>query len=218
MVVSSEVVVILGTRPEIIKTAPVIREMRESNQIDPYVIHTNQHYDHSMSAAFFESLNLESPDEHLGVGSGTHAEQTADGLVAVGKLLNSRKPDAVLAQGDTNAVLSAAIAASKLPMHFCHIEAGIRSFDRSMPEEVNRVLADKAADLCFAPTARAVRNLHDEGVKDGVYETGNTIVDACLEHSSIADSESQTLEKLGLSRGGYAVTTIHRASNTGDQG
>lgn len=213
----SEVVFILGTRPEIIKTAPVLREIRKNGKIESYVVHTNQHYDHNMSGTFFESLNLQSPDKHLEVGSGTHAEQTADGLVAVEQILKSREPEAVLAQGDTNAVLSTAIAASKLPVDFCHIEAGIRSFDRSMPEEMNRVLADNVADLCFTPTPQAVENLHAEGVKNGVYETGNTVVDACLEHRSIAESESKILERLELHHGGYAVTTIHRASNTDDR-
>ena len=207
---------VVGTRPEIIKTAPVLRAARESDVIDPYLVHTDQHYDDNMSAAFFEALNLESPNEHLGVGSGTQAEQTADGLVEVEQLLKTREPAAVLAQGDTNAVLSTAIAASKLPVEFGHIEAGIRSFDRSMPEETNRILADKVADLCGAPTAGAVDNLAAEGIEDGVYETGNTVVDACLEHSAIAESESEILDQFELTPEEYAVTTIHRASNTDD--
>jgi UDP-N-acetylglucosamine 2-epimerase (non-hydrolysing) len=207
---------IVGTRPEIIKTAPVLRATRDSDAISPYLVHTDQHYDDNMSAAFFEALNLEPPDEHLGVGSGTQAEQTADGLVTIERLLTSREPKAVLAQGDTNAVLSTAIAASKLPVEFGHIEAGIRSFDRSMPEEVNRVVADTVADLCFAPTSRAVENLSAEGVVDGVYETGNTVVDACLEHRSIAESTSEVLDSFDFTTGEYVVATIHRPGNTDD--
>jgi len=169
-----------------------------------------------MSADFFKALDLESPDEYLGVGSGSQAEQTADGLVAIERLLEAREPEAVIAQGDTNAVLSTAIGASKLPVEFGHIEAGIRSHDRSMPEEINRTLADHVADLCFAPTTVAVEHLSAEGINDGVYETGNTIVDACLEHHSIAESESEILSEFQLTAGEYAVATIHRARNTDD--
>jgi UDP-N-acetylglucosamine 2-epimerase (non-hydrolysing) len=212
----SEIVFVVGTRPEIIKTAPVLRAVRDSNELSPYLIHTDQHYDSNMSGAFFESLNLDLPDEHLGVGSGTHAEQTAKGLISIGQILRSRDPAVVLAQGDTNAVLSTAIAASKLSTDFGHIEAGIRSFDRTMPEEVNRILADKVANLCFVPTSRGVKNLSAEGIKDGVYQTGNTVVDACLKHKSIGESASNILDRLGLVPQKYAVTTIHRASNTDD--
>jgi UDP-N-acetylglucosamine 2-epimerase (non-hydrolysing) len=169
-----------------------------------------------MSGEFFEALNLGFPDDHLGVHSGTQAEQTANGLIAIEQLLEERAPAVVLAQGDTNAVLSTAIAASKLPVAFGHIEAGIRSFDRSMPEEVNRVLADHVAELCFAPTSTAVDNLSAEGIEAGVYQTGNTIVDACLQHRSIADSESDVLTRFDLNPDSYAVTTIHRPINTDD--
>jgi len=212
----SKIVFVVGTRPEIIKTAPVLRAIREIDVISPYLVHTDQHYDDNMSRAFLEALNLQSPDEHLGVGSGTQAEQTADGLVEIERILMSQSPQAILAQGDTNAVLSTAIAASKLPVDFGHNESGIRSFDRSMPEEVNRIIADKIADLCFAPTSRAVENLSADGFNEGVYKTGNTTVDACLEHSSIAESTSEILGRFDLTAGEYAETTIHRSSNTDD--
>lgn len=207
---------IVGTRPEIIKTAPVLRAVRNTKSLNAYLAHTDQHYDDNMSAAFFEALDLGLPDEHLGVGSGTQAEQTAEGLVAIERLLEDRAPAAVLAQGDTNAVLSTAIAASKLSVDVGHIEAGIRSFDRSMPEEVNRVLADHVSDLCFAPTTVAVDNLTAEGIDTGVYETGNTVVDACLQHRSIAESASDVLDRFGLSSGEYAAATIHRPVNADD--
>lgn len=212
----AEVVFVVGTRPEIIKTAPVLRAVRERDSLVAYLVHTDQHYDDNMSGTFFEALDLAPPDEHLGVGSGTQGEQTAEGLVAVEEVLRERSPAAVLAQGDTNAVLSTAIAASKLPVDFGHVEAGIRSFDRSMPEEVNRVLADNVADYCFAPTSGAVENLRAEGIEAGVHETGNTVVDACRQHRSIAAEASDVLERFDLEPGAYAAVTIHRPVNADD--
>ncbi|QKG92035.1 UDP-N-acetylglucosamine 2-epimerase (non-hydrolyzing) [Halorubrum salinarum] len=211
-----EIVFVVGTRPEIIKTAPVLRAVRDSDALDVHVVHTDQHYDDNMSAAFFEVLNLGMPDEHLGVGSGTQGEQTAKGLMKIERLLGDRSPAAVLAQGDTNAVLSTALSASKLPVDFGHIESGIRSYDRSMPEETNRVLADHVAELNFAPTDVAVENLADEGIEDGVHATGNTVVDACLQHRSFAESESTILDDFGLTAGKFVAVTIHRPVNTDD--
>lgn len=210
----AEIIFVVGTRPEIIKTAPVLQSVKQSPVLNQYLVHTNQHYDDNMSATFFESLNLDDPDEHLEVGSGTQAIQTADGLIKIEEILAEREPEAVVAQGDTNAVLSTAIAASKLDVDFAHIEAGIRSYDRSMPEEVNRILADDVADLLFAPTSTAVNNLLSEGIETGVHETGNTIVDACLRHRSIAESNSKILERLDLLEDKYAIATIHRPTNT----
>lgn len=211
-----EVVVVVGTRPEIVKMAPVVRALSDHPSLEPTLVHTDQHYDSELSDDFFEALSLPRPDAHLGVGSGRHEEQTADGLVAVADELRSREPAAVLAEGDTNAVLSTALAASKLPVAFGHVEAGIRSFDRSMPEEVNRELADRVADLAFAPTETAAGNLSDEGVEDGVVVTGNTVVDACLEHVEVAARESDVLERFGLREERYVVATIHRERNTDD--
>ncbi|WP_254546353.1 non-hydrolyzing UDP-N-acetylglucosamine 2-epimerase [Halomarina pelagica] len=208
-----ELVVVVGTRPEIIKMAPVIRAAEGT--FDRYLVHTGQHYDAEMSGAFFEALDLPTPDSNLEIGSGTQGEQTADALVGVERLLLERDPAAVVALGDTNAVLSTALAASKLPTTFGHVEAGLRSFDRSMPEEVNRVVADHVADLSFAPTEQAVANLAEEGVTDGVHETGNTIVDACREHAPLAAERSSVLERFDL-EGRYVAATIHRASNTDD--
>ncbi|PSP99055.1 UDP-N-acetylglucosamine 2-epimerase (non-hydrolyzing) [Halobacteriales archaeon QS_5_70_17] len=208
-----ELAVVVGTRPEIIKMAPVVRAA--TDRFDLHLVHTGQHYDDEMSGAFFASLDLPAPDENLSIGSGTQAEQTADGLVGVESMLTEREPAAVLALGDTNAVLSTAIAASKLPTAFGHIEAGLRSFDRTMPEEVNRVVADHVAEFSFAPTEQAVEHLADEGVTAGVYETGNTIVDACREHVPLAEERSDVLEELGLPEP-YVAATIHRPHNTDD--
>lgn len=211
-----EVCVVLGTRPEFIKMAPVIRALQQTASLTPYIVHTNQHYDKELSKAFFSNLELPNPDRNLQVGSGTQGEQTAEGLVGVERLLDERSPPVVLAQGDTNAVLSTALAASKTQVLFGHVEAGIRSFDRSMPEEVNRVLADQVTDLAFAPTEEAAENLAAEGVNEDVYVTGNTVVDACREHLEISETQSDIQTELDLHGEEYIVATIHRPRNTDD--
>ena len=211
-----EVFVVVGTRPEIVKMAPVVRGLEGLPSVEPVLVHTDQHYDDSLSGDFFDALALPTPDHHLGVGSGTHGEQTASGLVELEDLLETHDPAAVLAQGDTNTTLSAALAACKRPEPFGHVEAGIRSFDRSMPEEVNRVLVDRVADLAFAPTETAVENLAAEGITDGVHCTGNTVVDACLTHAELAAAESTTLDRFDLEPEQYVVATIHRERNTDD--
>lgn len=213
---SHEVCIVVGTRPEIIKMAPVIRELRSNDGFGTYLVHTNQHYDEALSAVFFDNLNLPVPDENLRVESDSHGRQTAQGLVGVESVIQERAPDAVLAQGDTNAVLSTAIAASKTPIPFGHVEAGIRSYDRTMPEEINRVIADHVSDMLFAPTDTAAANLASEGIESGVTVTGNTVVDACLEHAPIADEHSTVLDELGLQPTEYIVATIHRPRNTDD--
>jgi UDP-N-acetylglucosamine 2-epimerase (non-hydrolysing) len=213
----TEIVVVLGTRPEIIKTAPIVRAIEEDPYLSSHVIHSNQHYDAELSAAFFQALHLPTPDTNLGVESGSHAEQTGAAMVGIEDELESQDSPVVLAQGDTNTVLAAAIATSKLPADFGHVEAGIRSFDRTMPEEVNRVLVDHVSDLCFAPSEVAVKNLTKEGISEGVYNTGNTIVDACREHKSLAEAKSDILQREGLSPGEYVVATIHRSINTDDR-
>jgi len=213
----AEICVVVGTRPEIIKMAPVFRTLETRDRLDARLIHTNQHYDAGLSDVFFRDLGLRPPDDHLDVGSHSQGRQTARGLEAISALLRDREPAAVLAQGDTNAVLSTAIAASKLPVTFGHVEAGIRSYDRSMPEEVNRVVADVVADLLFAPTEAAETNLAAEGIESGVHVTGNTIVDACREHAAIADRRSNALATFDLCTGGYVLATIHRPRNTDDR-
>ena len=210
----SEVLLVVGTRPEIIKSAPVVRAIAESSALTPTLLHTGQHYDAALSADFFEALDLPAPEEVLEVGSGSQAEQTAAGLEGIEQTITERDPAAVLAQGDTNAVLSAALATAKLPPVFGHVEAGIRSFDRSMPEEVNRVLADGVADLAFVPTEDATNNLAAEGIAGEVFLTGNTVVDACRAHAPIAAQRSDVLPRLDLEEEGFVVATIHRPHNT----
>lgn len=211
---TAKVISIVGTRPEIIKVAPVIREIQDSAALDSYLLHTGQHYDDELSTVFFQALDLPTPDKFLNVGSGTHSQQTAEGLSKIGQTLQEEDPAAVLAQGDTNSVLSAALAASKRPVTFGHIEAGLRSFDQSMPEEVNRTVADHVSDLRFAPTETAVQNLATEGIQDGVYLTGNTIVDACHRHADSDIGQSEILDRLEVTESEYILATIHRPRNT----
>ena len=208
--------VVLGTRPDLIKMAPVIEAIEASDVLELRLLHTGQHYDDELSDAFIETLSLPPPDVSLGVGSGTHGEQTAGAIVGVERDVREHGSDVVLGQGDTNAVLSAALATSKQSPQFGHVEAGIRSFDRTMPEETNRVVADHVADLRFAPTAVAESNLADEGITRGVHVTGNTVVDACRKYRDVAEVESDVTGELGVDPDGFAVATIHRPGNTAD--
>ncbi|AIF69796.1 UDP-N-acetylglucosamine 2-epimerase [Palaeococcus pacificus DY20341] len=204
---------VFGTRPEIIKLAPVIRAF-EKRGIEPLIIHTGQHYDYEMSQVFLEELELHKIDYHLEVGSGTQANQTGLAMIKIEKVLMDEKPDVTLVQGDTNTVLAGALASVKLKIPVAHVEAGLRSFDRTMPEEINRILADHASEVLFAPTEEARKNLEREGIVEGVYVVGNTIVDAVLQNAEVAERKSNILEKLGLKPKGYALLTAHRAENT----
>ncbi len=241
--------IILGTRPEIIKLSPIIRELerlkldnhkdykyfsnyklnldsvectnfrasKASNEdIDYFIIHTNQHYSENMDRIFFEELNLPSPNYNLNVGSGTHGKQTARMLEGIEKILIKENPDIVIVQGDTNTVLAGAIAASKLKIKIAHVEAGLRSYDKNMPEEINRVLTDHISDYLFAPTEIARRNLLKEGISKNVFVVGNTIVDATLQNINIANNNPDIKNFVRkLSNGDdYFLITIHRAENT----
>jgi UDP-N-acetylglucosamine 2-epimerase (non-hydrolysing) len=205
--------IILGTRPEIIKMSPVIRECRR-RELDFLIIHTEQHHAYEMDRVFFEDLQLPEPRFRLGVGQGAHGAQTGRLLQGIEKVLVEQKPDAVLVQGDTNTVLAGALAAAKLHVPVGHVEAGLRSYDRRMPEELNRVLADHASDLLFAPTGQARDILLSEGIDDDkIHVTGNTIVDAVEQNLAIARSRGRSPTDHGLSDGGYIVVTAHRPEN-----
>ena len=167
---------IVGARPQFIKCAPVSRELKREHE--EILVHTGQHYDHGMSAIFFEELAIPRPDYNLGIGSGTHGHQTGAMLGAIEDVIREEEPDVVLVYGDTNSTLAGALAAAKLHVPVAHVEAGLRSFDRRMPEEVNRVLTDHCSDLLFCPTATAVANLAAEGIRDGVHLVGDVMVDA----------------------------------------
>jgi len=208
-----EISIILGTRPEIIKMSPVIREL-ENKGLDYFILHTGQHYSYNLDKIFFEDLELSEPKYNLDVGSGTHAEETGKMLMGIEKVLNEEKPDVVLVEGDTNTVLAGALAATKLHIKVGHVEAGLRSYDRTMPEEINRVLTDHVSDYLFAPTVKARENLLREGIEeDKIFVTGNTIVDAVYQNLEIARRKVDILKKLNLNHEGYFLVTVHRQEN-----
>jgi UDP-N-acetylglucosamine 2-epimerase (non-hydrolysing) len=205
--------IILGTRPEIIKMSPVIRECKKRG-LDYFILHTGQHYSYEMERVFFEELELPQPKYNLDVGSGTHAEQTGKIMVGVEKILMDEKSDVVLVQGDTNTVLAGALAATKLNIKVGHVEAGLRSYDRRMPEEINRVLSDHISDYLFAPTEKAKQNLLREGIDENkIFVTGNTIVDAVYQNLEIAKRKVNVLRELCLRPKEYFLVTAHRQEN-----
>ncbi|WP_343034104.1 non-hydrolyzing UDP-N-acetylglucosamine 2-epimerase, partial [Fulvivirga lutimaris] len=179
------------------------------------IVHTGQHYDPNMSDIFFEELNIPKPNYNLGIGGGSHGEQTGLMLIEIEKVLLNESPDYLLVYGDTNSTLAGALAASKLHIPVIHVEAGLRSFNKKMPEEQNRVLTDHIADVLFTPTQAAVDNLKKEGVSSNkVINVGDVMYDAALFYSSLADQNSDILNKLALGKNNYILATIHRAENT----
>ncbi len=208
---------IFGTRPEIIKIAPVIKECL-SQGVPFFTLHTGQHYSENMDSVFWVNLQLPPVNYNLHVGSGSHAVQTAKMLVGIENVLIKEKPGLVLVQGDTNSVLAGALVASKLNIPVGHIEAGLRSYDRTMPEEVNRVIAGVIASLHFAPTNNAKENLLLEGINESkISVTGNTVVDALYQNVDIANSSSEILKILDIQKDMYCLLTVHRAENTDDK-
>lgn len=208
-----KICIVLGTRPEIIKFSPIIREL-EKQGLDYFVLHTGQHYSYNMDRVFFDQLRLPDARYNLDVGSGGHGEQTGKMLAGIEKVLLEEKPNIVLVEGDTNTVLAGALAAVKLGVKVGHVEAGLRSYDRGMPEEINRVLADHCSDLLFAPTGKAKEILLGEGLaEDKVFVTGNTVVDAVFQNLELAKEKASVLSHLGLERGGFFLATVHRQEN-----
>jgi UDP-N-acetylglucosamine 2-epimerase (non-hydrolysing) len=208
-----KIAVVLGTRPEIIKMAPVIRELERRNA-EFFILHTGQHYSYNLDKVFFEQLKLPQAKYNLEVGSGSHAEQTGKILIGVERVLEEENPDSVLVEGDTNSVLATALAASKLHIKVGHVEAGLRSYDKQMPEELNRTLTDHCSDYLFAPTEKAKAILLGEGIpEEKIFVTGNTIVDAVYQNLEIARERGNTLDTLHLNPREYFLVTLHRQEN-----
>ncbi|MCT7974897.1 non-hydrolyzing UDP-N-acetylglucosamine 2-epimerase [Laspinema olomoucense] len=210
-------ITIVGARPQFIKAATISRVLRCTPAVTEILVHTGQHYDSYMSDVFFEELEIPQPDYHLGIGSGTHGSQTGKMLEAIEAVLIQEQPNLVLVYGDTNSTLAGALAGAKLHIPVAHVEAGLRSFNRKMPEEINRILSDHSSDLLFAPTETSVKNLLHEGIPENkVHLVGDVMYDAALYYENLADTHSQILSKLKLSPKGYILATIHRAENTDD--
>lgn len=208
-----KIAIVLGTRPEIIKLSSIIRECQKK-KIDFFIIHTNQHYSIKLDKIFFRDLELLKPKYNLGVGSGSHGEQTAKMMVGIEKILLEEKPDVILIQGDTNTVLAGGLAASKIGIKVGHVEAGLRSYDRTMPEEINRVVVDHVSDFLFVPTKDQAQILKNEAINaNKIFVVGNTIVDAVKENKKIAAKKSKILFKLKIKPKDYFLLTMHRPSN-----
>lgn len=208
------IVTVIGARPQFIKAAVVSRELADAG-VDEVLIHTGQHYDAKMSSVFFDELSVPRPAANLEVGSGSHAVQTGQMIVKLEAFLLSHPvPDFVLVYGDTNSTIAGALVASKLHMPLAHVEAGLRSFNRAMPEEINRVVTDRLSSLLFCPTQTAVDNLRDEGITAGTHLTGDVMLDATLLFAEIAEERSKTDAPADHPPGSYFLATIHRAENT----
>jgi len=208
---------VAAARPNFMKIAPLYHEIIKHSELEPVIVHTGQHYDYNMSKAFFDDLGLPDPDVNLEVGSGTHAEQTAGVMVAYEKLLKDNCPHWVVVAGDVNSTMACTLAAKKLCIPVAHLEAGLRSFDRTMPEEINRIVTDALADVCWTPSPDADKNLLSEGVQSHcITRVGNIMIDSLLMLKPKTDVH-KTWEKHGLQQGKYGVVTLHRPANVDDK-
>jgi UDP-GlcNAc3NAcA epimerase len=211
-----KIATVVGARPQFIKCAPVSRELRlVATEV---LIHTGQHYQHNMSQVFFHELGIPEPHYNLGVGSASHGVQSGEMLKRIEEVLLKEKPDYTLVYGDTNSTLAGALAAAKLHVPVAHVEAGLRSFNRQMPEEINRVVADHLSSLLFCPTETAVKNLAREGITEGVKLVGDVMYDSLLFNIRVAEKKSTILKQLQLEPKTYFLATVHRAENTDDVG
>lgn len=208
-----KILCIVGARPNLIKIAPLFEEFKKYRIIKPILVHTGQHYNFEMSQVFFQDLKIPKPDYNLRVGSGSHAWQTAEIMERLELVLLKEKPDLVIVVGDVNSTLAGALTAAKLHIPVAHIEAGPRTFDKTMPEEINRLLTDHISDFLFCPTKSSLENLKKEGIKKGLYNVGDVMYDVFLKGIKIAQKKSKILEKLGLKNKDYLLLTIHRPAN-----
>jgi UDP-GlcNAc3NAcA epimerase len=213
----STLVSVVGARPQFVKLAPIVRAAERRAECTHRIVHTGQHYDDKMSAAFFEQLEIPKPDIDLGVGSASQGAQTAAMLVKLEDYLLNEAPTAILTYGDTNSTLAATLAAAKLQIPVAHIEAGLRSFNRAMPEEVNRLVADHCSDRLYAPTPRAMENLKDENLADRAVLTGDVMLDAMNQNIALADKKSRALDEYGVRDIEFGLVTVHRPVNTSGQ-
>ncbi|WP_200285047.1 non-hydrolyzing UDP-N-acetylglucosamine 2-epimerase [Rhabdochromatium marinum] len=213
-----KILTVIGARPQFIKAAVVSRALRgQGPDVREFILHTGQHYDANMSDVFFDELDIPRPDRHLGIGGGTHGQNTGRMIEAIEAVLMAEQPDWVLVYGDTDSTLAGALAAVKLHIPVAHVEAGLRSFNRRMPEEINRILTDQVADLLFTPTASAVANLRAEGIAaERIRPVGDVMYDAALFYAERAMARSTILDRLGVMPGQYVLATVHRAENTDD--
>lgn len=211
-----KILTIVGARPQFIKAAAISRVIKKyhDSTIDEVIVHTGQHFDQNMSKVFFEDLDIPSPKYNLEISGGQHGEMTGRMLEAIEKVLFEEKPDWVLVYGDTNSTLAGALAAAKLHMRVAHVEAGLRSFNMRMPEEINRILSDRVSTLLFCPTEAAINNLKSEGITSGVYNVGDVMYDVAMFYRDLARQQSIILKNLSLVKDGFALATCHRAENT----
>lgn len=216
----TKVLTVIGTRPQFIKAAAVSRAIKEHGGIKEVLLHTGQHYDDVMSDIFFREMHIPKPDYHFSINTSTHATMTAQMLEGIEQAIIKEKPDTILVYGDTNSTLAGALAASKLHMKVAHVEAGLRSFNMDMPEEVNRILTDRISNQLFCPTEVAMQNLKNEGLATpdkSVVNTGDVMYDAALYYAKQASKRSEILSKLKLKCDSYLLATVHRAENTDDK-
>jgi UDP-GlcNAc3NAcA epimerase len=214
---STKIVTVVGARPQFVKAAMLSRAIKQHTELTEILIHTGQHYDPQLSDIFFTELDMKAPHHHLRCGSGAHGLQTGTMLIGIEEILQAEQPDCVVVYGDTNSTLAGALAAAKLHIPIAHVEAGLRSFNRKMPEEINRALTDHLATHCFAPTKTAVINLRNEGIGDDkIILCGDIMADAAAYYGIIAEKKSQALDLYDLQDKSYVLATIHRAENTDD--
>lgn len=209
-----KIIIVIGARPNFIKVAPLLKEIKRYSNLNPILVHTGQHYDFKMSKIFFQDLEIQKPDYNLGIGSSLHGCQTGRIMIKFEKICLKEKPVLAIVIGDINSTLAGALVAAKLHIPVVHIEAGLRSFDMAMPEEINRILTDHISNFLFCPTKTAVKNLEKEGIQNEVYNVGDIMYDAFLENIKIAQRKSKILKKLKLKPKSYFLLTVHRPQNS----